>query len=235
MTGPSLLAAASAALMLLIAASCAARLAVWRLRGRGTEPGSDGLHVLMGVTMAGMLEPHLSPVPAVVWQGVFGAAAAWFAWLAISARMRRRRSSSWCAHPAPHAVECAAMIYMLLPAGPAGHARPMAMPGMSGGSIAARNPALALVLALFMLGYILWTTDQLTALSRSGTAATSIGTAAKTSRSPTSPGLALVSQRTLGPAAARRPRATAALAPRFAACYKLVMSIAMAYMLITMV
>jgi hypothetical protein len=234
-TGPSWLAAASAALMLLIAASCAARLAVWRLRGRGTEPGSDGLHVLMGAAMAGMLEPRLSPVPGAVWQGVFGAGAAWFAWLAISARMRRRRGGSWCAHPAPHAVECAAMIYMLLPAGPAGHARPMAMTGMSAGSIAASNPALALVLALFMLGYFLWTTDQLTALSRARTTATSIGTAAKTSRSAASPGLALPNRRTLGPAAARRPHAAATLAPRFAACYKLVMSVAMAYMLITMV
>jgi Domain of unknown function (DUF5134) len=235
MSGPSWLAAGSAALMLLIAAGCAARLAVWRLRGRGIEPGSDGLHVLMGVAMAGMLEPRLSPVPAVVWQGVFGAGAAWFAWLAISARTRRRRGASWCAHPAPHAVECAAMIYMLLPVGPAGHTRAMAMPGMSGGSIAARNPALALVLALFMLGYILWTTDQLTALSRARTAATSIGTAAKTSHSAASAGVSIASMRTLGPAAASRPHAAATLAPRFAACYKLVMSIAMAYMLITMV
>jgi thiosulfate dehydrogenase [quinone] large subunit len=36
----------------------------------------------------------------------------------------------------------------------------MAMPGMSGPAEAG-NPALALVLALFMAGYILWTTDQL--------------------------------------------------------------------------
>ena len=41
----------------------------------------------------------------------------------------------------------------------------MAMPGMSGPAEAG-NPALALVLALFMAGYILWTTDQLASLSK---------------------------------------------------------------------
>lgn len=197
MTGPAWLAALSAALMLLIAASCAVRLAIWRLRGRDTEPGADGLHVLMGVAMAGMFEPRLSPAPTSAWQAVFTAGAVWFAWQAVSTRTQRRRSRSWCAHPTPHAVECATMTYMLLPARPVGHALPMAMAGMNGsGGIAARNPALALILALFMLGYILWTTDQL--------------------------------------ATRRAHAATTALAPRFAACYKLVMSIAMAYMLITM-
>ena len=164
MTGPSWLAGAFAALMLLIAASCAVRLVISRLRGRATEIDADGLHVVMGVAMAGMLEPRLSPLPGIVWQAMFAAAAAWFGWQAI--RARSRRPGGWrCAHPAPHAVECAAMIYMLLPA----RSRPrpragMAMPGMSGPA-AAGNPALALVLALFMLGYILWTTDQLAALS----------------------------------------------------------------------
>ena len=75
----------------------------------------------------------------------------------------------------------------------------MAMPGMSGTS-AAGNPALALVLALFMVGYILWTTDHLAALSRVS-----------------------------GPSGGQ------ALAPRLAACYKIVMSVAMGYMLLAMV
>ena len=45
------------------------------------------------------------------------------------------------------------------------------MPGMSQGATAG-NPALTLVLALFMLGYVLWATDRLASLSRARVAAT---------------------------------------------------------------
>jgi hypothetical protein len=202
-TGPAWLAAWLAGLMLLVAASCAGRLAIWQLRDRGTEPQVDGLHVLMGVAMAGMLEPRLGQVPDTVWRAVFAVAAAWFSWQAIRARGGRRSGRPACAHPAPHAVECAAMLYMLLPATPAGRGPVMAMPGMSGPA-GAGNPALALVLALFMVGYILWTTDQLASLSRARAARA--GSASRRS-----------------------------LAPRFAACYKIAMSVAMGYMLVTMI
>ena len=40
---------------------------------------------------------------------------------------------------------------------------------------AASFPALAVVLALFMLGYIVWTTDRLTSLARAKTATVSLG------------------------------------------------------------
>lgn len=235
MTGPAWLPVGFAAVMLLIAACCSARLAIWRVCGRTTELDADALHVLMGVAMAGMLEPRLSPVPASVWRAVFAAAAAWFAWRAISAR--GRRSPNWrCAHPGPHAVECAAMIYMLWPARVAGHATAMAMPGMTGTAVTV-NPALALVLALFMAGYILWTSDQLAALSRAGAAAaTSAGTgsagiSAATSHNP-APASALTYRRA---GACGGGAVTAPLAPRFAACYKIAMSVAMGYMLITLV
>jgi hypothetical protein len=172
MTGPGWLPVVFATVMLLIAACCAARLVIWRVRGRTTELEADAVHLFMGVAMAGMLEPRLSPVPAAVWRPMFAAAAAWFAWQAV--RARSRRSRSWhCAHPGPHAVECAAMVYMLLPVHSTGHMPAIAMPGMSGATAAA-NPALALVLALFMLGYILWNSDQLAALSRAGTGATAV-------------------------------------------------------------
>ncbi len=213
MTGPGWLAGSFAAVMLVIAGCCAARLVIWRVRGKAIELEADALHVLMGVAMAGMLEPRLSPAPAVVWRAVFAAAAAWFTWQAVSTRSRRRSRSWRCAHPGPHAVESAAMIYMLLPLHPPGHGPVMAMPGMAGAAATA-NPALALVLALFMAGDIFWTSDQLATLSRAGA-----GTA-----------------RSAGAGAARGEVAsTAALAPRFAACYKIAMGVAMGYMLITMV
>jgi hypothetical protein len=211
MTGPAWLGACMAALMLLVAACCAGRLVLWRLRGRDIEFDADAVHVPMGVAMAGMLEPRLSPVPDTVWLAVFAAAAAWFSWHAI--RSRGRSGGRRCAHPAPHAVECGAMVFMLLPAGRAAHGLAPAMPAMTGSSAAvAGNPALALVLALFMLGYTLWTTDQLAALSRAGAEGVLVGT--------------------IG--AARRAAGGPTLAPRLAACYKIAMGIGMGYMLVTM-
>jgi hypothetical protein len=165
MTGPNWLAVGLAGLMLLIAGTCAVRLAIWWRRGRGTEPDADGLHVVMGVAMAGMLVPRLSPLPDPVWRVAFVGGAAWFGWQAARAWSRRRPGRSRSAHPVPHFVECAAMLYMLLPARSAASAAVTVMPGMSG-TMAAGNPAPALVLALFMVGYILWTTDHLASLSR---------------------------------------------------------------------
>jgi hypothetical protein len=105
------------------------------------------------------------------------------------------------------------MVFMLLPAGRAAHGLAPAMPAMTGSSAAvAGNPALALVLALFMLGYTLWTTDQLAALSRAGAEGVLVGT--------------------IG--AARRAAGGPTLAPRLAACYKIAMGIGMGYMLVTM-
>jgi hypothetical protein len=204
MTGPAWLAPVLAAAMLLVAAGSAVRLAIWRLRGKAAEPEADALHVVMGVAMAGMLEPRIRPVPDSAWVAVFAAAAAWFAVRAIRARLRRHHHGdgrphprNWrCAHPALHSVECAAMIYMLVPAGGGRHAPAMAMPGMAGAAAPA-NPALAFVLALFMLGSILWTAERLTGQSRTAAA-------------------------------------DAALAPRAAACSKIAMSLAMGYMLLTM-
>jgi uncharacterized protein DUF5134 len=207
-SGPGWLAGCFAALMIAVAVCCACRLAVSRPRGRRTERDTDGVHALMGTAMAGMLEPRLSPIPGIAWLTVFAAAAAWFGWQAIRAGGQRGS-----AHPALHAVECTAMIYMLVPVGswPAGHAPGMAMPGMSQGATPG-NPALTLVFALFMLGYVLWAIDRLAWLSRTG-AATARGSAV-----PSSHGVVAVP----------------ALAPRLAACYKIAMAIAMGYMLVTM-
>ncbi len=215
MSGPAWLAPAVAGIMLAVAACCVVRLAIWRRYGRGIEPDADAVHVLMGVAMAGMLEPRLSPVPPLVWRAVFATAAAWFAWRAIRARSSRRgHPGRWrCAHPAPHAVECVAMIYMLLPGHPADTAG-MSMPAMSGPGGA--NPALALILAMFMLGYVLWTADQLATFSR------------------VIPATAGIADQAAAVRAVSAQAATAALAPRLAACYKITMSIAMGYMLITM-
>jgi hypothetical protein len=211
---PAWLAGSFAILMVMTAVVCAARLAISRRPGRNTERDADALHVLMGVAMAGMLEPRLTPVPVTAWRVVFAAAAAWFAWQAT--RPGRRARPARCAHPAAHAVECAAMVYMLLPIGSwsAGHGPAMAMPGMGQGTTIG-NPALTLLLALFMLGYVLWAIDRLTHLSRTAAPAIVPATAAAAGGYP--------------PAAA-----SPVLAPRLAASYKIAMAITMGYMLITM-
>ena len=107
MSGPAWLAGGLAVLMIAIAVYCAGRLAVSRLRGRDTEAATDGLHVVMGVAMAGMFEPRLTPIPDAAWRAVFTVAAAWFAWQAVraaadpahAARTRRPMPSNvppWC-------------------------------------------------------------------------------------------------------------------------------------------
>jgi hypothetical protein len=202
--GPSWLAAGFAAVMIVTALYCAGRLAASRLWRRETEVDADAVHVLMGVAMAGMFLPRLSPLPGGAWEAVFGVAAAWFAVRAIRG-LRGTATCRWrCSHPVPHLVESAAMIYML--AAPGGG---MPMPGMAavapgaGGSL----QALAVILALFMAGHVLWTADQLTSLARA----------------------------TAGPGAPDRASRSAggpALAPALAACSKLAMGVTMGYMLL---
>ncbi len=244
MAGPSWLTGAFAAVMIAIALYSAGRLAASRLRRRETEFDADAVHVVMGVAMAGMLVPRLSPLPDSTWQAVFGTAAAWFAWQAIRTRRRTARAAWRCGHPVPHLVECVAMIYMLLPTAgspPPGRGAGMPMAGMGGSPGAAGTfPALAAVLALFMVGYVVWAADQLTApaqrraavAARTGTgypagppAAPGALTAASAQDAAHAPG---------SPGAAGTGPGGPILAPRLAACAKIAMSITMGYMLILM-
>ena len=85
MTGPAWIPAGLAALMLLLAGLSAGRMVASKVRRRQTEFDADGVHILMGIAMAGMFEPRLSPLPAGLWQAAFAAAAAWFAWQGLHA------------------------------------------------------------------------------------------------------------------------------------------------------
>jgi Domain of unknown function (DUF5134) len=247
MAGPSWLAGLAAAAVIAIAIYCAARLAASWLRRRETESDADAIHVLMGTAMAGMFVPRLGTLPAPAWEAAFAIASVWFAWQAIRARRGRARSPWQCPYPVPHLVECAAMLYMFLalrgtrPAGPG-----TAMPGMAAGPAGAAGtfPALAVLLALFMVGYVLWTTDQLTSPARA-TAAAAPGGAARYPMTHPGPSSGLSAARTqdapAGPGAASAPRGRPGdppgppmLAPRLAACSRIAMSIAMGYMLVLM-
>jgi Domain of unknown function (DUF5134) len=245
--GPAWLAGLLAAAMIVIAACCAGRLVVSRLRKRETEADADGVHVVMGTAMAGMLAPRLSFLPGSVWEAVFGAAAAWFTWQAVHARRGRGLGGWRCLNPGPHAVECGAMIFMFTAApdpGREGPAPGMPMVGMHGPAGSAWSfPVLAVVLALFMLGYVLWTTDRLTSLARGHIAITAPnrridGRVSVLAGGPAASGACLADSRgtpdppgTRQEHAGRRPM----LAPRLAACYKIAMGLAMSSMLIMMI
>jgi hypothetical protein len=195
--------------------------------------------------MAGMLVPLLNPLPGSVWEVVFGIAAAWFAWQATRGRYGSTPGSWRCPYPVPHLVECAAMLYMLLAvpsSRPGGAGSGMSMPGMGGSPGAAGSfPALAVVLALFMLGYVIWTTDRLTTLTRARTAAPARSAAWDQARIPVTPGgMAVATPQdaagTFGAAGTWQghPAGSPMLAPRLAAFYQIAMSTAMGYMLILM-
>jgi hypothetical protein len=239
--GPSWLAGLLAATMILSAGYAISRLAAARVLRIPAEADSDALHALMGTAMAGMFLPQLRLLPSSAWAVVFGAAGTWFAASAI--RVRTTAPCPWkCRFPLPHLVECVAMLYMLL-ALPARPRRPaMAMPGMAGPGAAADFPALALVLALFMLGYLLWITDRLATRARASTA---LAAMPQTQRRPLVTVPAGPSGQAAGPAshtgtpgpaeaAPRGPSGHPLLAVRYAECSKILMSIAMGYMLITM-
>lgn len=207
MAGPGWLTGLLAAVMLTAAAYNATRLAAAARWGRAAELDADGVHVVMGVAMAGMLTPGLSFAPARLWQAVFAAAGAWFAWQFLRTRRGQALGPRRCPHPLPHLIECAAMVLMLaLPA--VASAGATAATGMSGMSAvtgtAARFSPLTLLLALFMVGYVMWLGNNLTALAPARTTGTITTTG------------------------------TAYLAPRCAACCKIAMGTTMGYMLVMM-
>jgi uncharacterized protein DUF5134 len=260
--GPSWLSDTFAAVMLLIAVYCAARLAVAAAWRRETELDTDVVHLLMGVAMAGTLAPALSFAPSAVWMAVFAVAAAWFAWQAVRVR-RGLGAGRWrCPYPVPHLIESLAMVYMFAAVrGTASGGAGMSMSGMGGGAAGmARAPELAVIFALFMVGYVTWLGDRLTLAGPVSSSAPvpSVGSplpagaalssgAALSADAGLSSGTVLSSDTALSTdtvmsagtvlsedAASQAGGCWPMLAPRAAACYKIAMGITMCYMLIIM-
>jgi hypothetical protein len=223
---------AFAGVMIVTACYCLGRLAVsWRLR-RPADHVLDATHVLMGAAMAAMLLSRLGGSWLDVLQAVFGVAALWFGGVAVRQRQ---------AHQLQHALAAAAMTYMLgagrSAGGPAGRGLMGAMPGPA---------ALALVLTLALVGYVIWTADQLAGLPRvaalaavavaapaGGTMLASDAAAVGShERQAGRPGERQVGQRQAGQLAATRRAAP--MSPRLAACCDLVMGVTMGYMLVLM-
>jgi hypothetical protein len=212
MTGPGWLTGLLTAVMLTVAAYNATRLVAAPRWGRAAELDADGVHVVMGVAMAGMLTPGLSFAPARLWQAFFAASGLWFGYQYLRTRrgiplgipFRPRR----CPHPLPHLIECAAMVLMLaLPAATAVTAATAGTTGMGTAltGTAARLSPLTLLLALFMVGYVMWLGNNLSALAPAN-----------------------------GVTGTTTSATSAYLAPRCAACCKIAMGVTMGYMLVVM-
>lgn len=160
---------ALAALMLVVAAVSAVRVALsapWRRDASVAD--TDVAHLLMAIAMAGMLAPSLSTLPGTAWQAVFALLAAWFAGrVARDARSNGHRALTG-GHCAPHLVHSASMLYMFL-AATAPAARTGGLPAVMGGMRAGTGsaamtlslPALGFLFAFILAGYAVWDLDQL--------------------------------------------------------------------------
>jgi Domain of unknown function (DUF5134) len=177
---PSWLAAILTAVVLAVALFSAARLVAARRAGASgtSEVDADGTHVLMGIAMAGMLEPGLTTLPVGVWEAVFLIGAVWFAGRAVQVRRPRLVGfAGWpqrlgpvqcCEYPVPHLIDCVAMVYMfwaVRTAGGSGGTTATSGMGAMGGGAAARLPVLALVLVLAIGGYVVWLGDRIQQLA----------------------------------------------------------------------
>jgi hypothetical protein len=156
-----------AALMLTVAAVSAARIVVARPWQHGSVVAdTDVAHLLMAIAMAGMLVSGLRTLPDAMWEVIFGALTAWFAYRVVrDARANGTRALAG-GHCAPHLVHSAAMLYMFCALVPPGRGQGMSGMGGSSGMPSLELPTLAFVFALILAGYTIWDLDQLSSRTR---------------------------------------------------------------------
>ena len=242
MGGPAWLSDLLAVITLVVSGYCLGRLVVARARRRPTDVGVDLVHGVMGVGMAAMLVPRLSPVPDVTWAWVFGVAAAWLAWRIVRVGRLAASARIALAHYLPHLVMAVAMIYMgaAVPArgaaagGAAAGGPAMGGTAMGGLGTGARFPLGALVLALFMFGYAVWVLDQLPGIAtvRAWRAAPPLVLATAAGELDAAPGGSAPGGSAPGVAVLDRP---VPLSPRLEAGCHIAMAVVMGYLLILMV
>jgi len=154
-----------AALMLLVAAVSAGRLGLDRPWRRGVmDADIDGVHVLMGIAMAGMLVASLTTLANGAWTAIFAVTTAWFAWFVYRESRGRGARVLVESHHAPHLVHSAAMVYMFaaITAPAAGHGSGMAgMGGAGGGMSTLAAPVVAYIFAILLVGYAVVDLDRL--------------------------------------------------------------------------
>ena len=240
-----------AALMLVVAAVSAARLAVlrpWRLGRAAVVADIDVAHLLMAIAMAGMLAAGLSTLPDHAWAVVFGVLTAWFACQVTRDARREGIRALAAGHCAPHLVHAAAMLYMFLALTVHAAGSASGVAGMAGSAMQKLSlPFLALLFALVLIGYSVWDLDQLSgpgagphyslAIPRPVPAAVLVGVPAGSDGGVTTmvrPGVAgRAASRTAIPASLTG--ASPMLAPWVATGCRIAMGVTMAFMLIIMI
>lgn len=249
---PSWLTHLLAALMLVVAAYCAGRIAFARLRQRPTEYDIDVVHLVMGVAMAGMLVPSLDIFSSNrVWEVFFALAAAWFAVRIVLVLRGMHASRTAIDHCGPHLIAALAMLYMYFAPAVAASGTSGGMAGMGGvpaGVVeTVRYPSVGLLLAAFLIGYSVLVADRTNLTTATLLPATA---------DPTQPAsLAPPAQLARPSRPLRRPKRSVSqsadktltaeaisaaipvhdvFAPRALNSYLIVMSLTMAYMLIIM-
>jgi hypothetical protein len=154
-----------AALMLVVAAISAARLAAGRpWRGAGGDADIDTAHLLMAIAMAGMLAGGLRALPDGVWDVIFSVMTAWFVWRVYRESRGRGARVVADSHHAPHLVHSAAMLYMFAAVStPAAAGHGAGMTGMSGSTAMSTlgAPVVALIFALWLAAYVVLDLDRL--------------------------------------------------------------------------
>jgi hypothetical protein len=165
-----------AAVMLIVSAVSAGRLGLqWPWRHDALHPDVDIAHLLMGISMAGMLAAGLRTLPDTLWEVLFGVLTAWFTWQVIrDARAEGVRALAG-GHCAPHMIHSAAMLYMYLAVVTPAAGTGSAMGGMGASGMQSLSyPTLAFVFGLALAGYSVWDLDRLSgkrySLSRATTA-----------------------------------------------------------------
>jgi Domain of unknown function (DUF5134) len=209
-----------AAVMLVVAAVSAARLAAARPWRQGAQRAAladiDVAHLLMAIAMAGTLAASLQTLPNGAWSVIFAVMTAWFAHrVARDARVSGVRALA-AGHCAPHLIHSAAMLYMFMAfTAPATHGSG-GMAGMAGGLSGMGTlqlPFLAFAFALLLIGYSIWDLDQLSGPGASGHYSLAVERAAPSSAvlagvaamSGASPGLAAAASGQIAPVMAAGP------------------------------
>ncbi len=206
-----------------VALYCAARLVAGALARRSTALDADLSHVVMGVSMAGMLTGWLSGTWNDAWLAAFGVSTLWWGahvWRGVLGRASLEKAADHL----PHLVGSIVMVYVLAVAVGGSVAHSMGAMGSSGtvgtlgsgaasGADASGTPLVAIVFAALLVA------DALVVASRQFVV-------------PGAVRAALVAQP--GAPGPRPGSWPAAFGPRASALCLVVMSVAMAYMVIVM-
>lgn len=165
MIGPTWLAAIFGVIMIAAAVYALVRIVVARRTRRPTDYDVDVHHVLMGVSMGGMLVPGLRIVEpgasTTTWTIVWILVTLWFAVTVVRDSQEPGPRRRFAGHHVPHLVMSAAMIYMLAaPLGMTQASGAKGMSGMGGSGGLVPWPTLDALFLVFMAGYAVVVLDR---------------------------------------------------------------------------